>query len=382
MKKIVGFVPCKGHSERVQSKNLHKINGLPLFIWAANNLSKVISKNDIFIDTDSDEIIKIAKENGYNAIKRPDYLSTNLTCGNQLMSYESECIDAEIYVQHLPPMLFLSKKTLQKCIDSVLKFGYDSSFTITEESFYLWDKGKPLYDLTNLPNSKDLPKKIIENMGLYVTSKEVIKNSKLRIGKNPKMINITKIESLDIDYEEDLEFAKLIASSPILPEEYRPKINTPPHEIKLIIIDVDGVMTDGGLYYDSKNNYIKKFNAKDGIAIKAAINSGKEIRFLSSGIFNNIISSRAETLGVKTYKCTSKSKKEILDDWLLELKLSYENVACIGDDINDKESMNNSILSACPSDAHKEIKEISKIVLKAKGGEGCVREFFDKYINI
>ena len=106
--KIVGFIPAKGSSTRTPAKNMQKVLGVPLFLWAANNLNKVLDKQDIYIDSDSEEILAIAKKHGFNTIKRPIELATNATDGNQLLQWQAKNVDADIYIQHLPPMIFLT----------------------------------------------------------------------------------------------------------------------------------------------------------------------------------------------------------------------------------------------------------------------------------
>lgn len=157
-------------------------------------------------------------------------------------------------------------------------------------------------------------------------------------------------------------------------EEQRKK-----HNIKFLVLDVDGVMTDAGMYFTESGDEFKKFNAKDGIAIKKLAKSGIKVGFLSSGINNNIIHKRAEMLGAVYVYAGTEKKSKILDEWKKELKISYQNIAYIGDDINDLEVIQKVGLTACPADAVNKIKDAVDTVLVTKGGDGCVREFIEKY---
>ena len=116
---IAGVIPATGSSGRLPEKNRQLILGVPLFLWAANNLARVLPKQDIYIDSDSDAILGQAKAAGYQAIKRPDDLATNATDGNRFMIWEAENIPCDILVQHLPPMPFLKEATLRKALDAV-----------------------------------------------------------------------------------------------------------------------------------------------------------------------------------------------------------------------------------------------------------------------
>lgn len=219
MKKIVAFVPARGGSSRVQKKNLKLIGGIPMFLRACYNMAQVLPKENIVVDSDDLEILKIAKENGFKTLKRPDELATNATDGNGFFKWEtSNYPDADIYIQHLPPMVFLSKQTLEKTLEA-LEDNYDSIVCVGKEHYYLWDseKNTPMYDLEHIPNSFNLKETMFETMGLYAIKKDIHIETGLRIGKKFKIIEVPKIEQVDINYPEDFEFATAIEAG--LPEE-------------------------------------------------------------------------------------------------------------------------------------------------------------------
>ena len=151
-------------------------------------------------------------------------------------------------------------------------------------------------------------------------------------------------------------------------------------EIKFLVLDVDGVLTDGGMYYSESGDEFKKFNTKDGMGIKKVVESGIPVGFLSSGKNKNLIGNRAKLLGVKFVYVGFKEKLGILDEWRKKLKLSFNEIAYIGDDINDLKIIAKVGFSAAPADAVDKVKKAVNVVLKKKGGEGCVREFIEKYL--
>ena len=209
--KIVGFVPAKGSSTRLSSKNKRKILGVPIFLWAANNLSRVLPKQDIYVDSDDEDILNLARKNGFNVIKRPAFLATNDTDGNKLLEWEAHNVDADIYIQHLPPMIFCRKSTILNGIDSV-KAGYDTAVYLHDEKNYIWKNGKPTYNLEKIPNSFDLEPQTSECMGLYVVNAKAFKNTKMRINHNFKVLKIDNFEKNDIDYEHDFIQAEALAN--------------------------------------------------------------------------------------------------------------------------------------------------------------------------
>jgi YrbI family 3-deoxy-D-manno-octulosonate 8-phosphate phosphatase len=151
-------------------------------------------------------------------------------------------------------------------------------------------------------------------------------------------------------------------------------------KIKMLVCDVDGVLTDGGMYYTSNGEEMKRFNTKDGMALMGLMKRGIKVGFLSSGFDDRIIKNRASILGVEYVYVGREPKIEILQNWIDDLKLDWSEIAYIGDDINDLECMKKCGLTACPADAVIEIKKCVNYVLKANGGAACVRELIDSYI--
>lgn len=152
-------------------------------------------------------------------------------------------------------------------------------------------------------------------------------------------------------------------------------------KIKLLTLDVDGVLTDGGVYITEKGDIAKKFNVKDGVGIRAVIKKGIHVAFISAGKTKNLHNARAKMLGVKFVYSGDEEKTEVVSRWCKKLKIGLDEVAHIADDTNDLKLLSAAGFSACPNDAVDEVKKVVKIILEKKGGDGCVREFIDTYLS-
>lgn len=152
-------------------------------------------------------------------------------------------------------------------------------------------------------------------------------------------------------------------------------------EIKFLALDVDGVMTDGGMYYSESGEEIKRFDTKDGRGIIELQKSGVQVGLISSGFKTEIIDGRAKTLGVKYVYVGMDSKLNILKQWCEELNLNLSEVAYIGDDVNDRDIINAAGFTGCPADAMNTIKAIVDVVLTRNGGQGCIREFIEEHLG-
>lgn len=151
-------------------------------------------------------------------------------------------------------------------------------------------------------------------------------------------------------------------------------------QIRLLVLDVDGTLTDGGVYIDAHGVQSKKFNIKDGMGISILQKEGFHVGFLSHSRSKTIIEERAKMLNVAFVYAGNEPKWEVLKDWTNQLQIEFRQVAYIGDDVNDLEVMQQVGLSACPHDAHHTVVRQADIVLQHKGGEGCVREFIDRFL--
>ncbi|MFH0736403.1 MAG: HAD hydrolase family protein [bacterium] len=144
-------------------------------------------------------------------------------------------------------------------------------------------------------------------------------------------------------------------------------------KIKLVIMDVDGVLTDGGLYYSSDGLIIKKFNVKDGMGAVLLKQKGIICGIMSTDV-SPIITQRGERLKLDFTYIGIWNKKQKMLDLCDEYGIEAENVAFIGDDVNDLEIIGSVGVSACPADAVDEVLNKAEYICSKRGGDGAFRE--------
>lgn len=150
-------------------------------------------------------------------------------------------------------------------------------------------------------------------------------------------------------------------------------------KIKLFITDIDGVWTDGGMYYDEHGNEFKKFNTSDSAGVLFCRLLGIEVAIMTGENVNSV-QRRAEKLKIKYYFPAAKNKLALAKQLCNELNISLSEVAYIGDDINDIQLLKAVGLSASPRNAPEYVREHVHIVTKKQGGEGAFREFVETYL--
>lgn len=150
--------------------------------------------------------------------------------------------------------------------------------------------------------------------------------------------------------------------------------------IKLLLLDVDGTMTDGGVYILDDGRQFKKFDAQDGMGIKLAIKAGVEVGIISHSGSSDMIFTRAKMLGIQHCYVGQEEKSKILEEWCVKNNWEKDEIAFIGDDVNDLGIMSEVGFTACPSNAVSEVKNFVDLVLAKAGGEGSIREFVDIHL--
>lgn len=149
--------------------------------------------------------------------------------------------------------------------------------------------------------------------------------------------------------------------------------------IELIVLDVDGTMTDSRITYSEEGDEIKSFNVKDGLAIVSWRRLGKKVAIIT-GRSSKIVERRAKELGIEYFYQGIANKKEVLDKLLEKLDLTMENVAAIGDDLNDLQMLKAAHISFVPRDSSAYVDKIASVILNRKGGDGAVREMIENLI--
>jgi len=146
--------------------------------------------------------------------------------------------------------------------------------------------------------------------------------------------------------------------------------------IKLIVLDVDGCLTDGGLIYFEDGSESKSFNVKDGLGINTWIKMGHQVAIIT-GRNSEIVKHRAMELGIQHIFQGIRDKKSVLDELVDSLGFTFKEVAAIGDDLNDYNMLHRVGRSFTPKNGVKEIQSIVDVTLSYNGGDGAVREMID-----
>ena len=209
--KTVAIVPMKLNNQRLSQKNTRSFaNGKPLCEYILSTLLKVDGLDEIYVYCSHPDIQKYLPK-GIQFLKRSENLDTDTASISDVLTRFSKDVEADIYLNTHATSPFVMKGSIEKGLSAVKSGKYDSAFAVKRIQDFIWKDGKPLnYDLAHIPRTQDLSVLYQETSGFYIYRNHVINDWGRRIGENPYLVEVSEIESVDIDESEDFEIADAI----------------------------------------------------------------------------------------------------------------------------------------------------------------------------
>lgn len=207
------FIPIKANSERVKGKNLRVLNGKPLYMYISEHVREADVFDDVYIDTNNQEIAEYANSMGFKVIERLPELAQNTANGNDLLVYHYELKpNYDYYFQLFATAPYMQARTIRTCWEKLINSNeYDSCFSATENHSFYWLAGNPVnYRPGILPRSQDMLPVIEETTGLYGIARKSLEKYRCRIGRKPYIYVVSKFEAVDINTEEDWKVAEYV----------------------------------------------------------------------------------------------------------------------------------------------------------------------------
>lgn len=372
----IAFLPVRAGSKSIPNKNKKLFCKKPLVNWNIEELIKVDGIDKIVVATDSNTITDILPKH-----KKVEVYSRDPENAKDQSSTESVMLEfikkkklspevTFILVQATSP--FTKATHFEKGVELYSSNEFDSVLSCAEFKRFIWNiDGRALnYDPSSRPRRQDFDGNLIENGAFYINSvKNIVKYKNRLSGK----IGVTKMPdytSLELDEPLDWKLGELIMNELLIK-----KLNK--ENIKLFITDVDGVLTDSGMYYTENGDEIKKFSTYDGMGMELLRKANVKTAIIT-GENTELVRRRANKLKFDYLYMGINDKVAIANELCKKENITFDNIAYIGDDINDYELLKLVGIKACPKNAVQKIKDIPGIIqLNKEGGKGVVREFIE-----
>jgi N-acylneuraminate cytidylyltransferase len=383
--KSIGFLPLRKGSKGIPGKNKKKLLGRQLFCWV---LGEAIASNldEIFIYTDDNEIIAFIHQEYHwtdkvTAVKRSaesasDGASTEFAMlqflDNQKLDFDHFCL-----LQATSP--FTRAQDINQCLQAVsIGKNYDAALTVVNTHKFTWyaDGTPKNYDLFKRPRRQDFEGLLIENGACYVSTHSALRESKNRISGNIATIAMPEDSLTEIDSLTDWKIVEELLAARLKSQKKTAKITH-------LILDVDGVFTDGCIYYGADGELMKKFDMRDGMGLEILRQNGVEVMVMTSED-SPIVASRMKKLKIDQVYMGVKDKYSLLSRIVTDQQLSFSQLAYIGDDVNDLANICAAGWSFTPANATMVVKNHADIILNHNSADGAIREaceFIMKYNN-
>jgi YrbI family 3-deoxy-D-manno-octulosonate 8-phosphate phosphatase len=385
---VIAFVPVRCGSKSIPLKNIKPLLGKPLVYWVLRALDRTRGVDRVVVATDSDLIesvvcgFEFAKVSVYRRLAENaiDSASTESVMLEWLNSASSTAQEEDLFVLVQATSPLLQSTHLSEALQQYANGHCDSIVTCVQQRRFFWNAdGTPHnYDYLNRPRRQEFAGSLMENGAFYISTVSCIRQSKCRISGRIGIYTMPEYTAVELDEADDW-----IIVEQLLRRHVEPAI-MPEKNVKLFVSDVDGVLTDGGMYYSENGDEVKKFNTRDGMGFQLLREHGIKTAFVTSEV-THLVDRRAAKLKID-YVCQGSTKVGKLDAIrrMCEKEgLSLSETAYIGDDINCYEALSHVGFPACPADAVRAVKQITNIrILLSNGGQGAVREFVDHIIGL
>jgi len=387
---FIAFIPVRGGSKGIPKKNVKLLNGKPLLYYVINSAINCSLIDKIVVATDASYIRTTVLEyfSGNSKIEiyiRSESSSTDEAPTEDVMLEYAKYDNFQniILLQATSPLT--SSLDIEMAIARYTMSEAGSLLSVVRQKRFIWEESTSFftspvnYDYLNRPRRQDFDGYLVENGAIYITSRSNLLKHRNRLTPPIAYYEMREESYVEIDEQHDWEYIEGLMKRSKIDSKSSIKENW--REIKLVLTDVDGVLTDAGMYYTEDGNELKKFNTRDGKAFELLRDRG-----ILTGI---VTSENTQLVERRSHKIKADFLYQGCKDKLIPLKeivrltnIPLEKIAYIGDDINDLDVLKVIGLSACPNDAVKEVKEVVHIVLSSKGGEGAFREFVNYILSL
>ena len=373
MKKIA-IIPIRKGSKGIPSKNKKKIVGRPLFSWVLTEA--IFSNLDlIYVFTDDSEIIEYV-EREYHWTTKVKVLLRAEENATDTASTESALLEFSKKIKHDYDILCLLQATsplilaedINKGLEKITKESFDSAVSVVNTHRFIWNaNGVPLnYDVFNRPRRQDFDGLLVENGAVYCTTKEAFLQSNNRVSGSIGLFEMSEENLMEIDSVSDWN----IIENLLMERQKRMKVC---QKIQYLVLDVDGVFTDGGIYYNEEGEFAKKFDMRDGMGLEILRENNVEVVVLTSEN-SKVVAQRMKKLKIENAFLGIKDKYSFLKQFLTLKNSSFDAVAYVGDDVNDLANICSCGWSFAPANAMNIVKAHADIVLTNSSGNGAIRE--------
>lgn len=378
--KKTAIIPLRKESKGIPGKNKKKMLGRPLFSWVLGEA--IFSELDaIYVFTDDEEIIDYIRKE-YHWTTKVTALLRSTENASDTASTESAMIELAEQIDYDFDILCLlqatSPMTTSQDINTTLAKieleKYDSALTVVNTHRFTWNTdGSPQnYDVFNRPRRQDFEGLLIENGAVYATTKNAFVASKNRVSGNIGLVKMPENSLVEIDSMTDWMIIEALLASRLKKAKQHQRID-------YLVLDVDGVFTNGQVFYSAEGESAKAFDMRDGMGLEILRQHQVEVVVITSEN-SALVAQRMKKLQIENTFLGVKDKYAFLQHFAKEKNTNLHAMAYIGDDVNDLTNICAVGWSFTPANATTIVKQNADYLLSNASAEGAIREACEKII--
>ncbi len=386
--RILSLIPARGGSKGIPGKNLKICGGLPLIAHSIKRSLACELIDRTVVTTDDPEIAGVAREFGAEVpFTRPAELAVDTSSTESAVEHALDTLEKD--EGYLPDAVMLLQPTsplrtagdLTGAIELMEAEQADSLLSVFENSHFLWSgrTKEPInYRYLERPRRQDKEWEFIENGSIYLTRVGTFRKHRNRLGGKIAMYVMPGWRSSEIDEPGDLD----------LIDHYMPRLaaalsresGLEAGQIKMLVLDFDGIFTDGAVYLDEAGNESIRCSRLDGKGLQLLQERGISVAVISAE-GSRTIEHRCSKLGIEQVHTGIRDKLSVYERIKTENGLADDQICFCGDDVQDLELIKIAGLGCCPANAMPVIKRYSDIVFDRCGGHGFIRQVCEMLIG-
>ena len=375
--KTIAFIPVRGGSKSIPLKNIKPFCGKPLVCWNIEALETCPKVDQVVVATDSDEIWTTVEKQNYKKTilyrRSAENACDTASTESVMLEYIHDAKLAEENIFMLVQATSPLTETIHfsEALQMYSKGEYDSILTCVRNFRFFWNEdGTSMnYDYMNRPRRQNFSGMLMENGAFYINTVKNILDNGNRLGGKIGIYEMPEYTATEIDEPDDWIILENLMRKYVLAHQIETKIT-----IKLLLSDIDGTLTDGGMYYSENGDEQKRFNTRDGMGMGMLREKGIKVGIITSED-RQLNQRRADKLKLDFFYQGKKNggKLAVAREICQKMGISMQEVAYIGDDVNCIELLSAVGMAACPADADSRVKAIPGIHVKEGGGRLCKR---------
>lgn len=386
---VVAVIPARGGSKGIPRKNLLRLCGHPLLawsIWAAREAKHVTR---VIVSTDDEDIAEVSRQYGADVVMRPAEISGDKASSEAALLHVLEQLEQQgchpgllVFLQATSPIR--RAWDVDGAVEQLLREQADSCFSACLEHFtgrWRRDADGGVVPVNFQPGSRpmrqDYPFEYLENGSIYVMRPDVLRTQFSRMGGRITVYPMNAVQSLQLDELGDVALIEACMGALSMREPWSCAVSRL-RQARLLVFDFDGVFTDNRVYVSSSGEESVCCSRADSLGLDYLRKAGLAMLVLSTET-NAVVAQRCRKLGLE---CLSGQGDKLgaLQTVLTERGLHWDQVAYMGNDLNDLDCLSQVRLAIAPCDAHPQVLRVADLLTDRPGGQGAIRQVADWYL--